>query len=214
VLIIDTLLHRFGYTQQKLLAFLLDEKFGLTIEKLTKMLGISRTAVQQHITSLERDGFVERHSAIKTGGRPKYCYRLTIRGIHLYPKQYAFFAATLLSAIKQKLGQGELDSMLANLANQVAEGFRHRLQDKSANQQVVEIARILDELGYVAKTISEATSELPTIVASNCVYHNLAKQHCEMCAFDRTLLASLSGRAIEHSACIAQGESHCCFSFL
>jgi DeoR family transcriptional regulator, suf operon transcriptional repressor len=81
----------FGARQQQLLKGLLEHKSGLTVDELTRLLGITRTAVNQHLLALERSGYIAKDKLTKTGGRPGYTYVLTEQGLDLFPKQYAWF---------------------------------------------------------------------------------------------------------------------------
>ncbi len=65
----------FGLRQQQLLTLLLQNKEGLTVEDLSKGLGITDNAVRQHLTALERDGMVAKGETQSTGGRPEHLYR-------------------------------------------------------------------------------------------------------------------------------------------
>ncbi len=56
--------------QQQLLKIMLKSREAVSIDELVSVLGISRTAVQQHITVLQRDGYIEHAQALKTAGRP------------------------------------------------------------------------------------------------------------------------------------------------
>jgi predicted ArsR family transcriptional regulator len=68
----------FGLRQQQLLTLLLQNKEGLTVEDLSKGLGITDNAVRQHLTALQRDGMVARGpspraAAQSTSGRKARC---------------------------------------------------------------------------------------------------------------------------------------------
>lgn len=69
-----------GSRQQDLLKSLLENKAGLTVEELARRLDITRTAVRQHLTGLERDRLVEQVGTRPTGGRPEQVYALGKRG--------------------------------------------------------------------------------------------------------------------------------------
>ena len=86
----------FGEKQQKILEFLLVEKQGITVDQFSKHLDISRTAVHQHITVLERDGYVKKLASRQTGGRPGTTFTLTDKGTHLFPKHYNLFSTMLI----------------------------------------------------------------------------------------------------------------------
>ena len=59
-----------GTSQRQVLARLLEQKGGMTVDELADSVGISRTAVNQHLLALECDGYIRKDSVRKTGGRP------------------------------------------------------------------------------------------------------------------------------------------------
>lgn len=198
----------FGPRQQQLLKTLLEHKSGRTVEELSKLLGITRTAVNQHLLALERGGYITKDKLTKTGGRPGYTYILTPQGYDLFPKQYAWFSRLLLESLKEELGKEGLERYLRKLGGQLSDKLRSQLQANSPEQRLDEVTNILQELGYDAYA-GESEERLPAITAHNCVYHDLARTHNEICEFDITLLSSLLNADIEHKACMARGD-HCC----
>lgn len=202
------MLNGLGKTQQKMLTGLIQNSDGMTISEIVKSLKISRTAVNQHITALGNNGYVENHMLTTTGGRPSQRYTLTNKGKHLFPKQYAWFSALLLKNIKLKFGKEELEIFLRGLGEEVAGNYSKRLGGKNASEKVDEIASIMKELGYESRSFF---SEGDIISACNCVYHDLASETPEVCSFDLALLSAMSGRKVEHSECMVRGGSKCCF---
>ena len=87
-----------GATQKQIVMLLLENKDGITIDKFVDHFGISRTAVNQHLTSLERDGFVKVGRLQKSGGRPRKIYVLTDSGVNLFPKNYSWFLGKRFTA--------------------------------------------------------------------------------------------------------------------
>jgi len=205
------MLEGLGQTQQQLLRLLLENKEGLTIDEMVKALDITRTAVYQHVNSLENGGYIEKHTLTKTGGRPGQVYVLSDQGVHLFPKQYAWFSELLLSNLKDQLGAQGLENHLRRLGENLADTLRHRLLAKTPVDQVAEIAALMQELGYEASVTSQAGDELPSITACNCVYHQLAGKYQEVCSLDLALLSSLSGRKVEHVECMVRGGRACRF---
>jgi predicted ArsR family transcriptional regulator len=199
-----------GSRQYQLLSRLLHHKSGLTINQLSSTLKISRTATQQHVTSLESKGFVEKGYTAKTAGRPVQTYKLTGPGLHLFPKQYAWFSELLLGEMKHELGSGRLETVLRKLGEKTAQGLFFRLQGKSPDGQLDEVIRIMAELGYEASLTGTALKS-PAIQACNCVYHDLAQNYNEVCAFDVALISSLLKRPVVHQDCMAKGDPVCSF---
>ena len=204
--------------QREILHLLKDHRAGLSIPKLEVNLGISRTAVNQHLTNLERDGFIEKGSVEKTGGRPGYVYLITTKGIEQLPKQYSWFSELLLDALKEKLGSEGLISFLRELAADVGRQLRPRMVGKDRDQQIEEVHTILNEFGYDAIVTSPdsgpAFGEVPMVSARNCVYHKLAAKHPEVCQFDLALLDALfDHHTASQTECMVQGGTACRFCF-
>ena len=200
-----------GAGQRRLLTLLLEVKAGLTIDELAAGMKVSRSAVHQHLTALERDEFVEKHGRASTGGRPGFVWRLTERGVHLFPKQYALFSDLLIRSLKKKLGSKRLIGALRDLGTELASQHAHRLQGMSTEQQIEEVARIMLELGYQTRIGRDPGHVLPLIDARNCIYHHLARDHREVCELDLALLSTLLKADIEHVECMVRGGNACRF---
>ena len=201
----------FGERQLQLLTLLLENKAGLTGDELVGHLNISRTAVHQHLTALERDGYVEKHTRASSGGRPGFGWCLSESGVHLFPKQYALFSDLLIQSLKAKLGSKELVSLFRKLGEGLAEDYKPQLQGKTIEEQIERVAEIMGEFGYQARSVPDPQAELPLIDARNCVYHHLASEHEEVCELDLALLGSLLDSDIEHVECMVRGGKACRF---
>lgn len=198
----------FGPRQQQLLKTLLEHKSGRTVEELSKLLGITRTAVNQHLLALERGGYVAKDKLTRTGGRPGYTYVLTQQGYDLFPKQYAWFSRLLLESLKEELGKEGLERYLRKLGGELSSTLKNKLRAATPEGRLDEVAEMLQELGYDAHA-GLTEEQQPALTAHNCVYHDLAVTHNEVCEFDITLLSSLLDADIEHQTCMARGD-HCC----
>src|SRR5690606_1584857 len=139
---------------------------GRTIEELSTALAVTRTAVQQHLTALERDGLVSLLALRSTGGRPSRAYTITVAGLELFPRGYARLASQLLRHSRELFGEEGQAALLDDMADDLAEQMRGRLAGKSRTERVDEVVKILNELGYDA-----SLSESGGIAARNCVFH-------------------------------------------
>ncbi len=198
--------------QREILSLLNEHQDGLSIPKLEDSLGISRTAVNQHLTNLERDGLVSKGQSEKTRGRPGYVYLITGKGIDQLPKQYSWFSELMLDALKNQLGAEGVTKFLRELAVGVGQQLQSRLIGKPPAHQIDEVNAILNELGYDAQVTPAAIpGELPMIAASNCVYHKLATKHPEVCEFDIALMSELLNSQVEHLECMVRDGAKCRF---
>jgi predicted ArsR family transcriptional regulator len=204
----------FGNKQQKILEYLIQEKQGITIGQFVKRLEISRTAINQHITVLERDGYVRKLASIPTGGRPVATFVLTEKGIHLFPKHYGFFTEMMITLIKDKLGSKALIAYLKEQGVALSETKKATFTNHSLTEKIETTVTIMQELGYEAQIVESEPGHAPMIDAYNCVFHDLAEKHEEVCQLDLSLLSSLLDSNIEHVCCMAKGGSRCCFKVL
>src|SRR6185503_11076746 len=97
-----------GNSQQEVLAQLLERKAGATLDELVAAVGLSRTAVNQHLIALEREGYVRKAVPRKTGGRPQHIYVLTEEGCNLFPKQYSWFSKLLIQTLREQVGEDKV----------------------------------------------------------------------------------------------------------
>ena len=206
----------FGDRQQALLKLLLKKKQGLGIDEISAELGISRPATRQHLTSLERLGYIERGELLATGGRPGQTYRLSAKGYDLFPKQYSWFSEVLLETLKTQMGDKGLEELMNRLGEEVASQVAGKVQGKDLATRVEQVAKLMNDLAYQAETAftgKEMPGSPPVIEATHCVYHSLATRFPEVCQFDVSLLSKLTGAEVVHEQCIVRGGGTCRFRF-
>lgn len=180
---------------------------GRTVEELAASLEVSRNAVQQQLTALERDGLIRVLGRRSTGGRPSRTYTLTEAGLELFPRRYALLAESLLRNTEELFGPEGLNRLLKRMADELAAEMAPRLTGKAGVARLREVVKILNELGYDAYL-----DENGHVAAANCVFHKLARARTAICGFDRMVLAHLLGGEVDHSSCIAEGHVACVFS--
>jgi predicted ArsR family transcriptional regulator len=204
-----------GSSQQEVLNQLMERKSGVTLEELVTALGLSRTAVNQHLMVLEREGHVRRAAPRRTGGRPQNVYALTEAGTNLFPKQYSWFSKLLIQTLQQQMGVERLSAYMYDLGVKLSADLIPRLIGKNRAERIAEIVKIMNETGFIARTVSpEDPDKLPRVECKNCVYHDLSKDYPEVCRFDIGFLSGLMGAEVEHQACVQRGDESCRFRFV
>lgn len=197
-----------GPRQCQILELLLENKEGLCIDDIAKALNISRNAVQQHIAALELEDYLQAGELNKTAGRPVRSYILTQAGINSFPKQYAWFSKMMLTELKQEMGAEAFERYMARLGKNLAKNYVHRFTGKTLQERKEGLLAIMDELGFKTK---KASGPSDTIMAYNCIFHDLAQEHNEICQFDIALITELLGSDVELTECMAKGNGLCCF---
>jgi predicted ArsR family transcriptional regulator len=207
-----TLPHTLKNTQTALLRQLLRNKGGLTIGALAKHLKITRTAIRQHLVSLENVGFVTHGETLPSGGRPEQLYVLTEDGRERFPRQYSWLAELLLELLQDKEGAGNLENKLEKMGRQVGSKLKAQIPGKAGSvQQISALALGMNGLGYEATARTENGDTF--IDAYNCVFHKLAEKNQAVCKFDLALLSESTGCKVEHRSCMVRGGGSCQFHF-
>jgi len=204
-----------GSSQQEVLNQLMERKAGATLDELVAAVGLSRTAVNQHLMVLEREGYIRKGAARKTGGRPLNIYVLTEEGMNLFPKQYSWFSKLLIQTLREQVGPEQVSQFMFDLGVKLSAGLIPRLIGKNRAERIDEIVAIMNETGFIARTMApENADKLQRVECKNCVYHDLSKDYPEVCRFDIGFLSGLMGAEIEHQACVQRGDDSCRFRFI
>ena len=200
-----------GVRQKDLLKLLLKNKNGLTVDKLSGSLEITRNAVRQHLASLENDGLVEKGITRASGGRPEQLYVLTDKGRECFPRHYSWFAQLLVESVQQENGAEGLGARLNAMGEKVGQQLRAQYPNlKSREEKVQKLSEIMEQFGY---STNNETSKAAVIEADNCVFHNLALQNPAICQFDLALLSTFTDSKVDHQECMAKNGNVCRFKF-
>ncbi|HEY8539755.1 MAG TPA: transcriptional regulator [Steroidobacteraceae bacterium] len=203
----------FGERRKALMRYLLRNKAGAAIDEIAAAIGVTRTAVRQHLASLMRDGFVEPRGSRASGGRPQQLFVLTEQGREAFPRHYSWFAQLLVEEITREHGPAGLRARLGRIAAAVVENLRQRKPTGGSRRENIErLSEVMDELGYDAR-VGKDIGGAPTLEADNCVFHELAMKHPEICHFDLALLSGYTGSKVELHECMARGGHVCRFRF-
>lgn len=197
--------------QHHILEQLLENRAGLSIDALAKELDISRAAVQQHIVSLEGDGYIKKNALNKTAGRPVVIYGITDQGINYFPKQYAWFSDLILNELRREMGADSFKDYMHRLGLRLANNLRYQFEGKAMIGRLDVLLSIMTQLGFQVANGIEADTHSPVIRANNCIYHDLAQKHIEICEFDLALMSSLLEKEVEQLSCMAKGDCACHF---
>ena len=200
--------------QSQILDLFLKNRAGLSIDELATTLDISRNAVQQHISSLEKNEYIQTGELKKTAGRPVRTFILTEIGLNYFPKQYAWFSELILTDLKEEMGSEAFKKYLQKLGGNLAQSLLPRFEGKQTAERIAELITIMEELGYQASSNVDTATDDQFINACNCIYHDLAQKHNEICELDKKLISTLIDKDIELVECMADGEHVCKFKVI
>lgn len=208
----------FSESRKKLVRHLSRRQAGATVGELATALGVSRTAIRQHLVSLQREGLVVPSGERSSPGRPNRLYLLTDAGKEAFTRRYSWFAHVLVETILEEHGAAGLRTRLGRIAGAVVAELDHgQPRPAHVRERIAHIALLMDQLGYDAHTFITGTEgrdvQLPDIEADNCVFHELAMKQPEICHFDVALLSGYTGAHVTLHECMARGGQVCRFRF-
>jgi predicted ArsR family transcriptional regulator len=202
-------LRQLGPTQQKLLRRLLVSPEGATVEALCEALRVTHNAVRQHLTALIASGYVERGSALPSGGRPQARYVLQPAGRDLFPRNYGLVATSVLERLYATAGKAGVQAMLGDIGRDLGAAAAERIAAVGDDEAARALADQLDALGYEALAVKRDGET--QVEAYNCVFHELAKAHPDVCRFDLAFMEAATGRPVQHMECLLRGGHACRF---
>jgi predicted ArsR family transcriptional regulator len=202
-------MNKINQRQHDILEHFLTHKQGLSIEELADVLGISRTAVQQHFIALEHHGYIKKNTFDKTAGRPLARYAITDKGINHFPKHYAFLADLMLENLLETISSEEGEVYMTKLGGKLA-GQLHQFAGKSLHERVPILIETMNDLGFKVQETQNVEGK-KCLQACNCIYHDLAQKHPQICQFDLALINTALGESVKLTRNMAQGDTVCEF---
>jgi DeoR family suf operon transcriptional repressor len=181
-----------------------------TAEELAEAVGVTPSAVRQHLHPLAGEGLVAHREERSGPGRPRHWYRLTPAAETLFPKRYGELANQLLGFVEDS------DAGLVDLAFERRRQFRTkqalaRLDGRPFDDRVGELARILDEDGYLAD--AERRPDGTWLVTEhNCAVIDVARRYGQACTSELAFLRdALPDADVERIAHMIAGAHVCAY---
>jgi DeoR family transcriptional regulator, suf operon transcriptional repressor len=198
--------------QKKIMDYLLEHQNGATLDELANELGITKTAVKDHLLKVEALGFLSFIDSKGGVGRPRRRYLLSHQGHDAFPKQYSWLSNVLLELLAQDFGKEKISNLMEKLADKVADSMKYKFKPTDSTVELLsKVTLTLNELGYRARLKQSDMRKGAVIEATNCVYHAVAKEHPELCGFDIKFIENTSGMDVQLESCIARGGRVCRF---
>jgi len=182
-----------------------------TVADVARSLEMTVSGARQHLTALVAADLVEVGSATRSPGqqgRTEQVYRVGPAAESLFPRAYGELTNQLLAHVP---------------AGAVTEAFEHRRDDRIAGARarlervkgfrakVAELARILDEDGYLA-SVEPVGRDVYRVAERNCAIFAVADQHPQACSTELEFLrAALPEAQIERVTHMMAGHHSCSY---
>ncbi|NWG22056.1 MAG: MarR family transcriptional regulator [Chloroflexi bacterium] len=177
-----------------------------TIKELEELLGISTTAVREHLAHLEARGLLMTRQARGGPGRPRLVYSLTARAEDLFPKEYDTLVTLLLREIASREGADRLDALLDAVGRRLAEEYRGQVTGEDLEERLIHLRAMLEARGIPVEVQPGGSLEV-----FSCPYHDVAQEHAGVCSMERRMLEQVLGERVQIEGTIREGRRSCHF---
>ncbi|MDW8147038.1 MAG: DeoR family transcriptional regulator [Roseiflexaceae bacterium] len=177
-----------------------------TIKDLEELLGISTTAVREHLAHLEAKGLLATRQARGGPGRPRLVYSLTLRAEDLFPKEYDTLVTLLLREIASREGKERLNALLEAVGQRLAEEYRGQVVGNDVEERLARLRVTLEARGIPVEVTPDGA-----IQVFACPYHDVAREHAGVCTMERRMLEQVLGERVEIEGTIREGRRSCHF---
>ena len=201
-------------TRQQILDFLRARGEG-SIRDLGDHLKLTPTGVRQHLTILEREGFVLSREVRGRVGRPALVYSLTEAGEDSYQKRYDRLSNALLDALSTAETAQNGESFAKRVARPLADPWRAELALLPPEQRVRATCDILGEQDVLADWERDpdhgGSGEVFLLHERTCPYPEVARHNAAICEIDEAFMSSLTGLSVTLIGCQLDGAGHCTY---
>ena len=185
-----------------------------TVEQVAEQLGITVSGARQHLSALTAAGYVDAAEVPADGpkrGRRALTYTVTDAADAVFPKAYGELTNELLGYVSERDPE-LLDDLFARRREQRIAAAKARLaRRRGLGAKVTELARILDEDGYLASSEKIAPG-VYRIVEHNCAIWAVAQRYGQACSSEIDFIrAVLPGTTVERVQHMVAGARRCAY---
>ena len=145
---------------------------SMSAARLGDMLGTTGEAARQQLVKLARDSLVAASDQPGPVGRPLQIWGLTPQAAARFPDTHAALTVQMLDIVRNTLGEGALDAIVAARETQTLALYGAAMEDRiSLRDKVAALADIRSAEGYMAEWREEADGSFV-----------LMENHCPICA--------------------------------
>jgi DeoR family suf operon transcriptional repressor len=193
----------------KILAYL--QRHGeATVKDLEELLGVSTTAVREHLTHLQAKNLVATRLVRHGPGRPHALYSLTDAAQNLFPKEYDTLTNMLLREIASQEGPDRLQVLLDAVGARLAEEYGAQIFGGELPERLAALRGALEARGIPAEVLPSGAG----VELFACPYLDVAHEHAGICAMERRMVEQLLGETIALEGTIREGRRSCHFTIV
>lgn len=194
----------------------LKRRSSATVAELTDHLGVTSTAVRQHLDDLEGSGLVSRLDPVNTGGRgrPRMPWALTALAADLFPDRHADLTVELITAIRDSVGEDGLDAVITTRSRKQREAYGAviSMDDGDLEATVNALADLRSAEGYMADVTVQDDGAL-LLTEHHCPICDAAISCQGLCRDELELFQEVlgPGASVERTSHLLSGDPRCAY---
>lgn len=177
------------------------------IKDLAELLGVSTTAVREHLVHLQAEGLVVARAERRGPGRPRLVYALSEKAQSSFPKQYDRLISSLLRELIAMEGPDMVEILLDRVSRRLANEYADRMAGGDMSARLDELRAMLEQRGVPA----EVAPERDGIKFFACPYYDVAHLHPQVCSMERQMIEYVLGEKLDLLNTIREGGHTCNF---
>lgn len=178
-----------------------------TIRDLEEALGVSTTAVREHLIHLQSDGLIVANQVRGKAGRPHHMYSLTAKAQQRFPRRYDVLVDLLLREIAAQ-DSAQLDRILERISTQLAQQYAITMTSVELAQRLQELRATLQQQGILVE-VPPSDDGLSFFA---CPYFEVARDHASICTMEQHMLEQVLGEKVVLEQSMRDGHHSCHFS--
>ncbi len=187
-----------------------------TAAELAGELGLTGTAVRQHLDGLASVGVVERRTRPdRRRGRPAGAWVLTDDAAALFPDRHGDLTVELIGSLRRALGPAALDAVVAERARTQSVAYRRALLSDRAplRRRVEALAAVRTSEGYLAEVVDAPDGDGVVLIEHHCPICAAATACSGLCAAELELFADVLGEDTEvtRTSHLLSGDARCAY---
>lgn len=175
------------------------------VNDLAADLGISASAVRQHLGQLQASGAVRTDKVRDGVGRPYHVYAVTPQGHGLFHNDYGDLARFLLDEVGEVQEPDVFVGVLRRVGQRLAKIHKHEIEGDNLAERLAALSEWLGRRGVPAR-VEEAGAGYE-LRSYGCPYHNVAMENHSVCEIERQVMAHLLWADVRRVACVLDGDA-------
>ena len=181
-----------------------------TVPELANDLSLNIETVREHLSTLTLRKLIQRDGTVQRGpGRPEVAYVLSSAAESLFPRREGEILHALGRYLVETGQQQVLRDFFDAYVGARSEVAMSRVEHLTGKERVVEVARIMDEMGFMP--LVDGPADDPSLRLCHCPMRDLVDATDIPCRAEMGLLTKLLGARPKRDGYIPDGDAACSY---